>query len=165
MFAHTDDECFYVGLGHDGYSAKRGNNFVPNDYKPFQCCPTKLEKSTKVPKMTAQRIGHSDGESTKRSGGNFKFTSSTTAPSKPAPKIASKKQAKQNDDDDDDDDDDDVPLVKVSYANKRSGQGAKKSIPKLQQDDDESLEVEKSKKSSKKSGNKLNVKTGTSRNP
>lgn len=116
--------------------------------------------------MTAQRIGHSDGESSKRSGGNFKFTSSTTAPSKPAPsKIVSKKQAKQNnDDDDDDDDDDDVPLVKVSYANKRSGQGAKKPIPKLQQDDDESLEVEKSKKSSKKSG-KLNVKTGTSRYP
>lgn len=167
MFAHTDDECFYVGLGHDGYSAKRGNNFVPNDYKPFQCCPTKLEKSTKVPKMTAQRIGHSEGESNKRpGGGNFKFNS-PSAPSKPAAgKIVSKKQAKpiNNDDDDDDDDDDDVPLVKVSYANKRSGPGSKKPIPKLQQDDDESLEVEKSKKSSKKAG-KLNVKTGTSRNP
>ncbi|XP_062132760.1 uncharacterized protein LOC133843289 isoform X17 [Drosophila sulfurigaster albostrigata] len=169
-----DDECFYVGLGHDGHSAKRGNNFVPNDYKPFQCCPTKLEKSTKVPKMTAQRIGHDGDASNRQGGGNFKFAaSSSTSASKPASKpVASKKQAsKRNNDDDDDDDDDeddddddeDVPLVKVSYANKRSGQSTKKPIPKLQQqqDDDESVEVEKPKtKSSKKSGNKLNVKTG-----
>ncbi|XP_062132761.1 uncharacterized protein LOC133843289 isoform X18 [Drosophila sulfurigaster albostrigata] len=174
LINQKNDECFYVGLGHDGHSAKRGNNFVPNDYKPFQCCPTKLEKSTKVPKMTAQRIGHDGDASNRQGGGNFKFAaSSSTSASKPASKpVASKKQAsKRNNDDDDDDDDDeddddddeDVPLVKVSYANKRSGQSTKKPIPKLQQqqDDDESVEVEKPKtKSSKKSGNKLNVKTG-----
>ncbi|XP_043866809.1 putative leucine-rich repeat-containing protein DDB_G0290503 isoform X9 [Drosophila mojavensis] len=172
-----DDECFYVGLGHDGHSAKRGNSYVPNDYKPFQCCPTKLEKSTKVPKMTAQRIGHSDGESSKRQGGNFKFASTTNqkpssqTPSKPKPNANAQKPTQKrkvinnnddddDDNDDDDDDDDDVPLVKVSYANKRSGQSNKKPLNKVQDLDDESVEVEKPKKSSKKSGNKLNVKTG-----
>ncbi|XP_033233626.1 uncharacterized protein hlk isoform X13 [Drosophila pseudoobscura] len=181
-----DDECFYVGLGHDGHSAKRGNNFVPNDYKPFQCCPTKLEKSTKVPKMTAQRIGHSDGDQGKRAGGvgggNFQFAASAaTKPAarrpEPASKpVPSKKQPKrtqanddEDDDDDDDDDDDGKPLVKVSYANKRAGGGSnkpqagKKPVAKVQQNDndDESQEVEKpsKQKSSKKSG-KLNVKTG-----
>ncbi|XP_026842393.1 uncharacterized protein LOC6590308 isoform X12 [Drosophila persimilis] len=181
-----DDECFYVGLGHDGHSAKRGNNFVPNDYKPFQCCPTKLEKSTKVPKMTAQRIGHSDGDQGKRAGGvgggNFQFAASAaTKPaarrpepaSKPVPSKKQPKRTQDNDDEDDDDDDDDdddgKPLVKVSYANKRAGGGSnkpqagKKPVAKVQQNDndDESQEVEKpsKQKSSKKSG-KLNVKTG-----
>ncbi|XP_032311581.1 uncharacterized protein LOC6496628 isoform X19 [Drosophila ananassae] len=166
---NQDDECFYVGLGHDGHSAKRGNNYVPNDYKPFQCCPTKLEKSTKVPKMTAQRIGHSDGEQGKRSqGGNFQFasasSSSSAAKSTTSTKpVVSKKQAKRsqdNDDEDDDDDDEDKPLVKVSYANKRGGsnkpQAGKKPLNKVQDNDDE---VEVKQKSSKKSG-KLNVKTG-----
>ncbi|XP_041563535.1 uncharacterized protein LOC108145087 isoform X11 [Drosophila elegans] len=169
-----NDECFYVGLGHDGHSAKRGNNFVPNDYKPFQCCPTKLEKSTKVPKMTAQRIGHSEGDQGKRpgvGGGNFQFagsasTSTTTSKSASKP-AATKKQAKvSKDTDDDDEDDEDKPLVKVSYANKRSGgsnkpQAGKKPVAKGQDNDDESQEVEKvsKQKSAKKSG-KLNVKTG-----
>ncbi|XP_068148177.1 uncharacterized protein hlk isoform X14 [Drosophila tropicalis] len=171
LINQKNDECFYVGLGHDGHSAKRGNNYVPNDYKPFQCCPTKLEKSTKVPKMTAQRIGHhSDGDSaSKRPGGNFQFASSKPAAAQQP--VVSKKQAKRvqdnDDDDDEDDDDDNKPLVKVSYANKRSGssssgsnkpQAAKK--PAVSHDDDDSQELEKtSKKSSKKSG-KLNVKTG-----
>ncbi|XP_016991611.1 uncharacterized protein LOC108053463 isoform X18 [Drosophila rhopaloa] len=171
-----NDECFYVGLGHDGHSAKRGNNFVPNDYKPFQCCPTKLEKSTKVPKMTAQRIGHSEGDQGKRpgvGGGNFQFagsasTSTTTGKSASKP-AATKKQAKvskDTDDDDEDDDDEEKPLVKVSYANKRSGgsnkpQAGKKPVAKGKDNDDESQEVEKvsKQKASKKSG-KLNVKTG-----
>ncbi|KPU77286.1 uncharacterized protein Dana_GF27623, partial [Drosophila ananassae] len=169
LIDEIDDECFYVGLGHDGHSAKRGNNYVPNDYKPFQCCPTKLEKSTKVPKMTAQRIGHSDGEQGKRSqGGNFQFasasSSSSAAKSTTSTKpVVSKKQAKRsqdNDDEDDDDDDEDKPLVKVSYANKRGGsnkpQAGKKPLNKVQDNDDE---VEVKQKSSKKSG-KLNVKTG-----
>ncbi|XP_016991610.1 uncharacterized protein LOC108053463 isoform X17 [Drosophila rhopaloa] len=173
---NKDDECFYVGLGHDGHSAKRGNNFVPNDYKPFQCCPTKLEKSTKVPKMTAQRIGHSEGDQGKRpgvGGGNFQFagsasTSTTTGKSASKP-AATKKQAKvskDTDDDDEDDDDEEKPLVKVSYANKRSGgsnkpQAGKKPVAKGKDNDDESQEVEKvsKQKASKKSG-KLNVKTG-----
>ncbi|XP_017050296.1 uncharacterized protein LOC108094296 isoform X7 [Drosophila ficusphila] len=174
LIDEIDDECFYVGLGHDGHSAKRGNNFVPNDYKPFQCCPTKLEKSTKVPKMTAQRIGHSEGDQGKRpiGGGNFQFAGSASASasgskgSKPASKpAATKKQAKgakNSNNDDDDEDDEDKPLVKVSYANKRSGgsnkpQAGKKPVT----NDDESQEVEKAskQKGSKKSG-KLNVKTG-----
>ncbi|XP_017069169.1 uncharacterized protein LOC108106536 isoform X7 [Drosophila eugracilis] len=171
LIDEIDDECFYVGLGHDGQSAKRGNNFVPNDYKPFQCCPTKLEKSTKVPKMTAQRIGHTDGDQGKRpigGGGNFQFAGSASTASKSSSKpTATKKQAKPaKDTDDDDEDDEDKPLVKVSYANKRSGgsnkpQAGKKPVAKGQDNDDESQEVEKvsKQKSSKKSG-KLNVKTG-----
>ncbi|XP_032570120.1 uncharacterized protein LOC6607885 isoform X16 [Drosophila sechellia] len=164
---NQDDECFYVGLGHDGHSAKRGNNFVPNDYKPFQCCPTKLEKSTKVPKMTAQRIGHSEGDQGKRpSGGNFQFAGQASSKSSTKP-AATKKQAKPSKDtDDDDEDDDDKPLVKVSYANKRSGgsnkpQAGKKPVGKGQDNDDQSQEVEKvsKQKSTKKSG-KLNVKSG-----
>ncbi|KQS71009.1 uncharacterized protein Dere_GG10803, isoform B [Drosophila erecta] len=164
---NQDDECFYVGLGHDGHSAKRGNNFVPNDYKPFQCCPTKLEKSTKVPKMTAQRIGHSEGDQGKRpSGGNFQFAGQASSTSSTKP-LATKKQTKPaNNSDDDDEDDEDKPLVKVSYANKRSGgsnkpQAGKKPLAKGQANDDQSQEVEKAskQKSSKKSG-KLNVKSG-----
>ncbi|XP_039148797.1 uncharacterized protein LOC6733259 isoform X7 [Drosophila simulans] len=164
---NQDDECFYVGLGHDGHSAKRGNNFVPNDYKPFQCCPTKLEKSTKVPKMTAQRIGHSEGDQGKRpSGGNFQFAGQASSKSSTKP-AATKKQAKPSKDtDDDDEDDEDKPLVKVSYANKRSGgsnkpQAGKKPVGKGQDNDDQSQEVEKvsKQKSAKKSG-KLNVKSG-----
>lgn len=75
---YTDDECFYVGLGHTGRSARKGNNYVPNQYRPFQCCPTKLERSTKVPKMTAQRIGH---QKTDSRGGNFQFSTPTSKPS------------------------------------------------------------------------------------
>ncbi|XP_017106801.2 uncharacterized protein hlk isoform X12 [Drosophila bipectinata] len=168
LINQKNDECFYVGLGHDGHSAKRGNNYVPNDYKPFQCCPTKLEKSTKVPKMTAQRIGHSEGEQGKRSqGGNFQFASASSSSAGKASgtkPVVGKKQAKrpqENDDDDDDDEEgEDKPLVKVSYANKRGGsnkpQAGKKPLNKVQDNDDEG---EVKQKSSKKSG-KLNVKTG-----
>ena len=63
---YTDDECFFVGLGHSQSSqaqaARKSKNFPSNDYRPFQCCPTKLEKATKVPKMTAQRLAHKDDD-------------------------------------------------------------------------------------------------------
>ncbi|XP_075167249.1 hulk isoform X6 [Haematobia irritans] len=130
LIDQKNDECFYVGLGHDGRSAKRGNNFVPDQYQPFQCCPTKLEKSTKVPKMTAQRIGQSHaGDGDKRpQPGNFQFgkPDSTPIKSTPKPSAASGKKAAaskttksksskkvvvpesdEDDDDDDDDEDDD----------------------------------------------------------
>lgn len=57
---YTDDECFFVGLGHRGQSetARKSNFLGSNEYRPFQCCPTKLERATKVPKMTAQRLAH-----------------------------------------------------------------------------------------------------------
>lgn len=64
----ADDGCFYVGLGNNS-KKKRGG--APADYRPFQCCPTKLEKSTRVPKMTAAKIGESAGG--RKAGGNFKF--------------------------------------------------------------------------------------------
>lgn len=63
---HTDDECFYVGLGHQGLGARKGVNFATNNYQPFQCCPTKVQKSTKVPKMAARRIGYDKSENTKQ---------------------------------------------------------------------------------------------------
>lgn len=75
---HTDDECFYVGLGHQGLGARKGLNFASNNYQPFQCCPTKVQKSTKVPKMAARRIGYdkSDKQEPKPSS-TFKFAEET----------------------------------------------------------------------------------------
>lgn len=84
---YTDDECFYVGLGHQGGASAKKGGYVPNEYRPFQCCPTKLERSTKVPKMTAQKIGHAK-TNTKDDGGNFKFSApkpTTTKPKSPIP--------------------------------------------------------------------------------
>ncbi|XP_055921450.1 uncharacterized protein LOC129952700 isoform X9 [Eupeodes corollae] len=165
-----NDECFYVGLGHGGQSARQGNIYVPNEYKPFQCCPTKLEKSTKVPQMTAQRIGHE----TLDKGGNFKF-SPTSAPSKTtaSPKLSSstKKSASAADFD--------IPMVKVSYASPKPGASSKKTptpLPTLKKDTKSNTKTSPSDekpigKSGKKSlsndhhsigkdGEKINVKSG-----
>lgn len=104
---HTDDECFYVGLGHQGLGARKGQNFAPNNYQPFQCCPTKIQKTTKVPKMSARRIGYdkSDTKQEQKPSNTFKFAEETK-------KSLSKKS--KSDDDDDDDDEPQQPL-KVSY--------------------------------------------------
>lgn len=72
----ADDGCFYVGLGSNG---KKGKSGGPAEYRPFQCCPTKLEKSTRVPKMTAAKIGQSQSGG-RKAGGNFKFATPTKAP-------------------------------------------------------------------------------------
>lgn len=45
-------------MAHPAQSARKGNNYVPNDYRPFQCCPTKVERTTRVPKMSAQKLAH-----------------------------------------------------------------------------------------------------------
>lgn len=74
----TDDECFFVGLGHRGQSSRKGNTFSPNEYRPFQCCPTKLERATKVPKMTAQKLSHKTDSSGKS--GHFQFSSAKSEP-------------------------------------------------------------------------------------
>ncbi|XP_039953824.1 uncharacterized protein LOC120770428 isoform X8 [Bactrocera tryoni] len=190
LINQKNDECFYVGLGHDGGSARRGSNFAPNAYKPFQCCPTKLEKSTKVPKMTAQRIGHGDGDAANKRGGsstgNFQFGPATasggTGAAGKSAKAAHKKdkdsktsfrQIVKNDADDDDDDDDDAddddddedasaPMGKVSYTSPRksSGSPAKKATGGNKQVAND--KSYDSGKSSKKAkdGDKLNVKTG-----
>ncbi|XP_050322983.1 uncharacterized protein LOC126754841 isoform X12 [Bactrocera neohumeralis] len=190
LINQKNDECFYVGLGHDGGSARRGSNFAPNAYKPFQCCPTKLEKSTKVPKMTAQRIGHGDGDAANKRGGsstgNFQFGPATasggTGAAGKSAKAAHKKdkdsktsfrQIVKNDADDDDDDDDDAdddddddyasaPMGKVSYTSPRksSGSAAKKATGGNKQVAND--KSYDSGKSSKKAkdGDKLNVKTG-----
>ncbi|XP_055690238.1 uncharacterized protein LOC129793827 isoform X16 [Lutzomyia longipalpis] len=76
LIDQKNDGCFYVGLGQSG-NAKKGSGYVPHEYRPFQCCPTKLERSIKVPKMTAAKIGH---ESKKNSGGSFKFGTPTPPP-------------------------------------------------------------------------------------
>lgn len=45
IFTDAGDGCFYIGLG--------GNKAVPKPtYEPYQCCPAKVERSTKVPKAT-----------------------------------------------------------------------------------------------------------------
>ncbi|XP_053966448.1 uncharacterized protein LOC128868405 isoform X12 [Anastrepha ludens] len=187
LINQKNDECFYVGLGHDGSSARRGINYAPNVYKPFQCCPTKLEKSTKVPKMTAQRIGHSSSDATDKRSGNFQFGPAATtkndagAASKSA-KVSYKKDKEQKkplkrtvvdddddddddeDDDDDDDDDDAVPMGKVSYTSPRKTGGAsakKSSSSNKQVANDKSYDNGKSaKKAHAKDGDKLNVKSG-----
>ncbi|XP_037956568.1 uncharacterized protein LOC119686146 isoform X12 [Teleopsis dalmanni] len=182
LIDQKNDECFYVGLGHEGRSAKRGNNYVPNDYKPFQCCPTKLEKSTKVPKMTAQRIGHSATETGgKRSGqGNFQFSSSAdataTKKTKTSPNKVNKKDINKNndnddddddnDDDDDDDDDEEVEqLVKVKYSKKGSSSSAKKSTKTNEKSTAAGSPASSGKSTKKATGkeggsDKINVKTG-----
>lgn len=40
------DTCFYIGLGGK-------NELRTSVYEPFQCCPTKVKKSTKFPKVTS----------------------------------------------------------------------------------------------------------------
>lgn len=76
---HTDDECFYVGLGHQGLGARKGQNFAPNNYQPFQCCPTKVQKTMKVPKMSARRIGYDKSETKpeQKPSSTFKFAEET----------------------------------------------------------------------------------------
>lgn len=79
----TDDACFWVGVDHNSKSARKGNNYVPNDYRPFQCCPTKLERATRVPKMTAQKLSHKKDTDEKS---RFEFndgSSTTTSSAKP----------------------------------------------------------------------------------
>ncbi|XP_067631582.1 uncharacterized protein hlk isoform X7 [Eurosta solidaginis] len=164
-----DDECFYVGLGHDGSSARRGNNYAPNAYKPFQCCPTKLEKATKVPKMTAQRIGHhSVKDASGKRGSGFQFAEQTTNRASAATKStknekeSSKKPLKRvHDDDDDDNEDKNVPMGKVSYTSPRKGGSATKKSGSTDKQVDRSYDNGKTaKKAHAKDGDKLNVKTG-----
>lgn len=77
---NTDDECFYVGLGHRGQSqTARKSNFMGSDeYRPFQCCPTKLERATKVPKMTAQRLANKNTNEKTAKTGHFEFNAEPT---------------------------------------------------------------------------------------
>lgn len=79
--SNTDDECFYVGLGHRGQSqTARKSNFLGSDeYRPFQCCPTKLERATKVPKMTAQRLAPKNpNDRASSKSGHFEFSAEPT---------------------------------------------------------------------------------------
>lgn len=141
----TDDECFYVGMAHPAQSARKGNNYVPNDYRPFQCCPTKLERQTRVPKMSAQKLSHLKDSDDKSRKSQFAFSdssksssSSTTTPtSSSSRKIDSKSKAEsknsgsssskkstskksKKDDDDDDDDDVVVPVKDLKKATPKS---------------------------------------------
>lgn len=139
----TDDECFYVGLGHKGQSSRKGNNYVPNDYRPFQCCPKKVERSTRVPKMSAQKIGHkkdndddrthfdftsSSSKKDSSSAGNKntpKYKTSTTSSHKPSSSSAKKPAKKSNRDDDDDDDDHVTPSHTEKKEPKKSSSASK----------------------------------------
>lgn len=70
-------------MAHPAQSARKGNNYVPNDYRPFQCCPTKLERQTRVPKMSAQKLSHKkDSNEKKTHKSQFEFGSSSDGGSK-----------------------------------------------------------------------------------
>lgn len=107
-------------MAHPGQSARKGNNYVPNDYRPFQCCPTKLERATRVPKMSAQKLSHKK-DTNEKSRFEFEESSSGAGSKKPdaksnkikteeqPPKFstpskkASTKRSNHNNNDDDDD--------------------------------------------------------------
>lgn len=127
--AHTDDQCFYVGLGQRGQpqTARKANFLGSDEYRPFQCCPTKLERATKVPKMTAQRLAHSktDRSAGGNKAGNFHFQDVTqkpaAAPKAPkAPKNPAVKKVA------------DVAPAKESTAKKAGGTTAKGKADKGQ---------------------------------
>lgn len=96
LYVHisTDDECFYVGMAHPAQSARKGNNYVPNDYRPFQCCPTKLERQTRVPKMSAQRLSQKK-DSNEKSRFEFSSASGANAAKKTETKIKSEPTLKK----------------------------------------------------------------------
>lgn len=66
------DGCFYVGLGGK-------SSFPKNSFEPYQCCPSKPSKGTKVAKATP---------SPKKS-----VQKSPPKPAKPVPKLPSPKPA------------------------------------------------------------------------
>lgn len=68
------DGCFYVGLG--------GKSTLPkqSSYEPYQCCPTKVTRGTKVAKMTPHQTPVS-----KPTFGKVR-QSTNSQPTKPAPK-------------------------------------------------------------------------------
>lgn len=87
------DGCFYVGLG--------GKSVVPKpaSYEPYQCCPTKLGKGTKVAKMTATKLPK---PATKKNEGSSKkfetskpFTPARSANKKDKPVTAAAKPEKK----------------------------------------------------------------------
>lgn len=137
-----DDECFYVGMAHQGQSARKGNNYVPNDYRPFQCCPTKLERQTRVPKMSAQKLSHQKESDDKPRKSQFEFNDAIKTSSSSSSNTAStasrksdsksksdtgskysgssssssKKASKKSKHHDDDDDDNVVPVKELKKA-------------------------------------------------
>jgi len=139
LIDQKNDECFYVGMAHSAQSARKGNNYVPNDYRPFQCCPTKLERQTRVPKMSAQKLSHKkDNDDNKRST-QFEFGShsrSSSSSSKSSERktetkakidneskyssstnsVASKKVTSKRASKHDDDDDDIIPVKEIKKA-------------------------------------------------
>lgn len=70
------DGCFIIGLG--------GKNAVPKPvYEPYQCCPTKVKKGTKVAKATPTSSGKKEEPPKKKAkgenpggGGTSKYSSS-----------------------------------------------------------------------------------------
>ncbi|XP_072157625.1 uncharacterized protein [Bemisia tabaci] len=61
------DGCFFIGLG--------GKHEVPkSSYEPYQCCPTKIKKGSKVAKVTPT----SDNKNTQKEKGSSKRDRDTT---------------------------------------------------------------------------------------
>ncbi|XP_055320490.1 uncharacterized protein LOC129577457 isoform X25 [Sitodiplosis mosellana] len=97
LINQKNDECFYVGMAHQAQSARKGNNYVPNDYRPFQCCPTKLERQTRVPKMSAQKLSHQKDSDDKSRKSQFEFNDAKSSSSSSSSKSASGSSSRKSD--------------------------------------------------------------------
>ena len=88
----TDDECFYVGLGHGG-RVKKKDAKARDERNSFKCCPCKVERNTKVTQMSAQRISRRDDKNRQE---QFRFAQSEedTKPMSAEKKAESKKAKK-----------------------------------------------------------------------
>lgn len=69
LIEQKNDECFYVGISKGKVNTKKSNE--PSYYTPYQCCPTKVDKSAKLSVLSDTKLGNSKSGSNDI---NFKFT-------------------------------------------------------------------------------------------
>lgn len=141
-----------MGVDHNRKSARKGNNYVPNDYRPFQCCPTKLERATRVPKMTAQKLSHKK-ESDEKS--RFEFNdasssgSSSTTTTKPKKETVSATKSTKT-----------QSQTKASSSTPKKVTPPKKVVTRANDDDDDVVLIKEAKKTVAKPKETVKAKPG-----
>ncbi|KAJ8675217.1 hypothetical protein QAD02_011003, partial [Eretmocerus hayati] len=95
LIEQKSDSCFYIGMG-----ANSAKPTVPS-YEPYQCCPSKVTRNTKVAKVSHKdksRAKQSDDKATKSKVPTSSTTTTTTTPApatlKPINKLSSKDSRK-----------------------------------------------------------------------